>query len=174
MNKKFITIIFVILLCLCFVGIASAGGSWKVSESGNGVVSGGYLPYYGVVESDIGWNFKWNSTTGDVNGHLNIVEKLNNGKVRHFKLYGYQVMPVEDPTLPWILFNCGYDGRWARAVRVEGVDKEGNTIAAHFRDSENFEYPNTIWYWVKDPSGKVITNTYGPLVVSAPFTMVCR
>jgi hypothetical protein len=58
-------------------------------------------------------------------------------------------------------------------VRVEGFDAQGYRIAAHFRDSGNPEYPNSVWYWVKDPSGTVITNTHGPIPLSVPFTMIC-
>jgi len=154
---------------LFFVALATTaytGGPWTVKIEGNGIVVG---PYNGVDEADIGWNFKWNEATGEVHGQVNIVEKLSDGSVRQFKLRGYQVFDVGNPTVRPILFNCD-----TYEVRVEGDDDEGRRIAAHFRSDDNLSYPNTVWYWVKDADGTEITNTNARLDVSNPFWIECN
>jgi hypothetical protein len=159
------------ITALFFVALATTayagGGPWTVKIEGNGIVTG---PYYDVDEADIGWNFKWNADTGEVKGQVNIVEKLSDGGVRHFKLRGYQVMPVGDETIRPILFNCN-----TYEVRVQGFDDQGQEIAVHFRSDSNLSYPNTIWYWVMDAEGEgFITNTGDRLLVSNPFWMECN
>lgn len=157
------------ITALFFVALATtayARGPWTVKIDGNGIVTG---PYNDVDEADIGWNFKWNADTGEVNGQVNIVEKLSDGGVRHFKLRGYQVYPVGDPKVRPILFDCD-----TYEVRVEGYDDQGQVIAVHFRSDNNLLYPNTIWYWVMDADGNFITNTGARLPVSNPFFMECN
>lgn len=173
MKKRTLIALVVVLALAATVSVVWAGGPWAAKVEGNGTVSGGSLPSYDVLETDIGWNFKWNADTGEVNGHLNIVEKLTDGKVRHFQLTGAHVLPVGDPTVRPILFNCASGGGDARSVRVEGTDDQGRLIAAHFRDSEHSQYPSSVWYWVQDASGSYVTNTNARLTVSYPFTMEC-
>jgi hypothetical protein len=173
MKKITLIALIVVLVLAATVSLVCAGGPWAVKVEGNGTVNGGSLPSYGVLETDIGWNFKWNVDTGEVNGHLNIVEKRTDGTVRHFQLSGAQVLPVGDPTGRPILFNCASGGGDARSIRVEGWDDQGRLIAAHFRDSEHSQYPSSVWYWVQDASGSYITNTNARLTVSYPFTMEC-
>lgn len=170
MRKLFVMVGMAASLVILLATAVQAGGPWSVKVEGNGIVTGAD---YDVMETDIGWNFKWNADTGEVNGHLNIVEKLMGGGTRHFQLSGDQVMPVGDPTVRPILFNCNAMNSDSRSVRVEGYDDDGNRIAAHFRDSEHYMYPNTVWYWVQDPAGNYITNTNARLPVSNPFTMEC-
>jgi hypothetical protein len=170
--KKWLITIIVMLLSLLFTASVFAGGPWTVKVEGNGIVSGGSLPSYSVLETDIGWNFKWNEDTDEVNGQLNIVEKLTDGTVRHFKLSGVQVDDVGNPASRPILFNCAAGGGDGRSVRVEGYDNQGQLVSAHFRDSEHTQFPNSVWYWVQGSSG-YITNTNARLTLSFPFTMEC-
>jgi hypothetical protein len=164
--RKFALVLAVI--CLLVLGVtAYAGGPWAVKVDGNGYVSGGGLTGYGVVETDLGWNMKMNFD-GNVQGQLNIVEKLDGGTVRHFMLAGYELYPVGDPTVRPILFNCN-----TNEVRVEGLNDEGLTVAAHFRSPDHAVYPNTVWYWVRDSSGTYISNTATRLTLSTPITMYC-
>ena len=157
-------IIFLAVLLLFVASVAYARGPWKVKVEGNGNLFG---PYHGgVVKADIGWNMKYNADSGQVKGQLNIVETLTDGSNRHFKLSSNQVYPVGDPTVRPILFECD-------EVRVEGFDKFGRTISAHFRPPSHPIYPNTIWYWVKDSSGGFITNTFDRLTLSSTLSMWC-
>ena len=156
---------------LFFVALATTaytGGPWTVKIEGNGIVSGPYNSVDEVDEADIGWNFKWNENKGEVHGQVNIVEKMADGSVRHFKLRGYQVFDVQDPTKRPILFDCD-----TYEVRVEGENDQGQRIAVHFRSDNNLSYPNTIWYWVME-DGNFITNTSARLPVSNPFWMECN
>jgi hypothetical protein len=173
MKKRLFIALIVLLALTATASLVWAGGPWEVKVEGNGIVSGGSLPSYGVVETDIGWNFKMNFNS-EVQGHLNIVEKLTDGTTRHFQLHGYEVLPVGDPGGRPILFNCVDDGSSdSRSVRVEGYDSEGRLVAAHFRDSEHNTLPSTVWYWVQDPPGNYITNTNARLSVSNLFAMEC-
>ena len=164
-----IAVISAVLILGLATAVYSGGGPWTVKIEGNGLVSGGDLAVYGVIETDLGWNLKLNENTGEVKGMVNIVEKLSDGGVRHFKLYGYNVYEVGDPTLRPILFDCGdYE------VRVQGVDDQGQEIAVHFRSKDNIVAPNSVWYWVKtQPDGEYITNTNARLSVSNLFWMQC-
>jgi hypothetical protein len=149
---------------------AYSGGPWSAEIEGDGIVSGGDLPDYGVIEAEIGWNFKWNKDTGEVKGQLNIVEKLYDGGVRHFKLFGYEVYEVGKPLKRPILFDCdNYQ------VRVQGRDEDGREIAMHLRSKDNIVAPNSIWYWVKSAADSdYISNSNGRLPVSNLFWMECR
>lgn len=169
---KKLTIFAVLVLLLAAAISVRAGGPWAVKAEGNGAVNGGDLPSYGVDQADIGWNLKMNFDY-EVQGQLNIVEKLSNGGTRHFRLSGDQVFPVGDPAVRPILFNCAVGGLDGRSVRVEGVDGNGNLISIHVRDSQHPDYPNSAWYWVQDPSGTYITNTNTRLSLSDPFTLFC-
>ncbi len=160
-----LAILVMALLVGVFVSVAWVGAR-ELKVEGNGMVSGGGLSVYDVVETDIGWNMEM-SYDENVHGVLNIVEKLTDGTTRHFMLYGYQVEPVGDPAVRPILFNCA-----TREVRIEGYDSEGRLVAASFRGSLNTVNPNSVYYWVKD-NGGYITSTGGRLTVSNPFTMVC-
>jgi hypothetical protein len=156
-----------------FLGLttgAHSGGPWTVNLEGNGIISGGDLLDYGVIETDLVWNFKLNEHTGEVKGQVYIVEKLFEGGVRHFKLFGYEVYDAGDPNQRPVLFDCDdYE------VRVQGIDDKGQEIAVHFRSKDNIVAPNTIWYWVKRrPDGNYITNTNDGLSVSNLFWMECR
>jgi hypothetical protein len=172
MKRRMLIVLVVVLALTATAAVVWAGGPWEVKVEGNGTVSGGSLPAYDVVEADVGWNFKMNFD-GEIQGQLNIVEKLTDGTTRHFKLYGYQVYPVGNPASRPILFNCASGGGDARSVRVEGWDDQGRLIAAHFRDSEHSQFPSTVWYWVQNASGSYISNTNARLTVSYPFTMEC-
>ena len=172
MKKRVLIGLVVVLALAAAASVVRAGGPWEVKIEGNGTVSGGSLPSYGVVEADVGWNMKMNFD-GQVQGHLNIVEKLTDGTTRHFELYGYEVFPVGNPAVRPILFNCASGGGDARSVRVEGWDDQGRRVAAHFRDSQHTQYPSSVWYFVQDPLGTYITNTNARLTVSNPFTMEC-
>lgn len=164
MNKKIWAIIFLTVLLIFVASVAYAGGPWKVKIEGNGYLFG---PFYGgVVKTDIGWNMKYNADSGQVKGQLNIVETLADGSNRHFKLSGYQVYPVGDPTAKPIVIKCN-------EVRVEGFDDSGRAISAHFRPPSHPIYPNTIWYWVKDSSGAFISNTFARLPLSSTLSMSC-
>lgn len=163
---KKVAVALVVISALLLAVTAYAGGPWKVKFDGNGYVSGGGLSGYDVVETDLGWNMKMNFE-GDVQGQLNIVEKLEDGGVRHFMLAGYEVIPVGDPTQRPVVFNCDTE-----EVRVEGTNADGLTVAAHFRSPDHATYPNTVWYWVMD-SGSYVTNTAARLTLSAPMSMFC-
>jgi hypothetical protein len=171
--RKALTLAAVAVLTLLLSTMSYAGGPWEVKIEGNGMVdpftSSGEVE---VCGTDLGWNFKMNYD-GQVNGQLNIVEKLCDGSIRHFKLAGYQVYDVGDPSSRPILFNCAAGTDDARSVRVEGWNDDGLCVSAHWRDSQHATMPNTVWYWVQDSGGNFITNTNARLPVSNPFTMVC-
>jgi hypothetical protein len=159
------TIATLVLLAVVVTSVAYAGGPWEMKVEGNGIVDGPFSD--GVCEADIGWNMKMNYDR-EVAGHLNIVEKLCDGTVRHFDLYGYELLSVGDPTVRPILFNCA-----TQEVRVEGYNAEGYHIAAHWRSPLNTTAPNTVWYWVYGPGGELVTNTNARLAIDSPMTMWC-
>lgn len=134
------------------------GGPWVTKVEGGGIVSGGSLSSYNVVETVLGWNIKVNAD-GVMKGHLNIVEKLENGKVRHFKLFSDE-------------FELDFAKCNSYEVRIEGTDENGYRVAIHFRGLRNTVYPNSVWYWVKD-GGTFITNTGARLTVSNTFYVTC-
>ena len=149
---------------------AFGGGTWTAKLEGGGSVKGGNLSAYGVIETDFDWNISFNEDTGEVQGRVNLVEKLTDGGARRFKLSGSEVYEVGDPTKRPILFDCSnYE------VRLQGIDDLGREIAVHFRSKDNITAPNTIWYWVKtQPDGEYIANTDAGLSVSNLFWMECR
>lgn len=157
--KRLIAIALAIVLVLTLgASAALAASRWQAKMEGNGTLSGGSLPTYDVVETDIGWNFKVKAGDGTVNGQLNIVEKLNGGPPRHFQLSGAEV--------DMAYLNVNTD-----ELRVEGTNKAGQRVAAHFRGINNTSYPKTIWYWVK-VDGTLITNTGARLpLVGDDFTI---
>lgn len=135
-----------------------AKGPWVAKVEGNGYLSGGSLPSYGVDETNLGWNFKVNAY-GGYNGQLNIIEKFDGQMLRHFKLFDYQVDNNR--------YSCE-----THEMRVEGTDDEGQRVAAHFRGWRNTQYPNSVWYWVKNGDG-YITNTKARLTLDSPFFILC-
>ena len=167
--KKKILLFVVIFIAFALVFLMTTGlligkpvqvkGPWVTKVEGSGIVSGGSLSSYGVSETDLGWNFKINAD-GQIKGQLNIVEKLEDGKVRHFKLFGYEVTSIDRT-------NCG-----TYEIRVEGTNADGFVVAAHFRGTRNSYRPNSVWYWVKD-GGTFITNTGTQLTVSDTFYVNC-
>lgn len=161
--KRLIAIaVAVVLLLTLGASAALAASRWQAKMEGNGILSGGALPSYGVEETDIGWNFKVKADDPTaVNGNLNIVEKLNGGPPRHFQLSGAEVDKV--------YLNCEND-----ELRVEGTNKVGQRVAAHFRGVNNPDYPKTVWYWVK-VDGTYITNCGARLpLVGDDFTIDCN
>lgn len=137
-----------------------AHGPWEAKVQGDGALSGGSLPSYGVNHANLGWNFKANSDNL-YNGQLNVVEKDEGGEMlNHYKLYGYQ---VDTKT-----YNCD-----THEMRVEGFNDEGYRVAAHFRGYRNTSYPNSVWYWVKDGS-TYLTNTGARLTLDKPFFVLCN
>jgi hypothetical protein len=158
------------VICLALATGAYCGETWTAKLEGSGIVKGGNLPTYGVIETDLDWNFNFNEDTGEVQGRVNLVEQLSDGGVRRLKLSGAEVYEVGDPAKRPILFDCGnYE------VRVQGIDDQGREIAVHFRSKDNITAPNTVWYWVKTkPDGTYIANTDAELSVSNLFWMDCR
>lgn len=174
------TLIIFLILSITIISLLSISikpafaleGPWQAKIEGNGTVSGSTLSSYGVLEADLGWNFRM-TNDNRIAGNLNIVEKLENGKVRHFKVKIDEI-DADDPTVRPILFNCETGNGDARSVRIEVTMSDGSVIAAHFRDSLHTQFPNTVWYWVKDSSGNFITNTGARLLVSNLFTLKCN
>ncbi|UCD80115.1 MAG: hypothetical protein JSW26_01390 [Desulfobacterales bacterium] len=159
-----------LVLFLALATGAYCGETWTAKLEGRGIVKGGHLPAYGVIETDLDWRFEFDENTGKVQGRVNLVEKLSDGGVRRLKLSGSEVYEVGDPTKRNILFDCdNYE------VRVQGIDDQGREIAVHFRSKDNITVPNTIWYWAKaQPDGDYIVNTDAGLSVSNLFWMDCR
>lgn len=165
---KIPAIIAVVILALA--AGADCQEPWTVKLEGSGIVKGGNLSSYGVIETDLDWSFKFHKDTGNVQGRVHLVEKLSDGGVRRLELSGSEVYEVGDPMKRLILFDCNnYE------VRVQGIDDQGREIAVNFRSKDNIEAPNTIWYWVKDqPDGDYIANTDTGLSASNLFWMECR
>jgi hypothetical protein len=157
-------------LFMALVTGAYGGEIWTVKLEGSGVVKGGNLSAYGVLETDLDWNFRFDEDTGEVQGRVNLVENLSDGGVRRLQLSGAEVYEIGDPAKRPILFDCvNYE------VRVQGIDEQGREIAVYFRSKDNITAPNTIWYWVKSrPDGDYIANTDTALSVSNLFWMECR
>jgi hypothetical protein len=144
--------------------------TWTAKLEGNGVVKGGNLSAYGVIETDLDWNISFNEDTGEVQGRVNLAEQLMDGRIRRFKLSGPEVYEVGDPGKRPILFDCSH-----YEARIQGIDEKGREIAVHFRSKDNLTAPNTVWYWVKtQPDGDYIANTNAGLSVSNLFWMDCR
>jgi len=145
-------------------------GIWTVKLEGSGIIKGGHLPAYGVVETDLDWSIRFDEDTGEVQGRVNLAENLTDGSVRRLQLTGAEVYEVGDSTKRPILFDCSkYE------VRLQGIDEQGREIAVHFRSKDNIEASNTVWYWVKgQPDGDYIANTDAGLSVSNLFWMECR
>lgn len=124
-------------------------------------------PAYGVVESDFGWNFKINAD-GTLKGQLNIVEKMSDGGVRHFKLRADEVWSGS----PVVYLNC-------TDARVEGINSDGYRIAAHFRPQDHPTTPNVVWYYIIGPGGDYVSSTDYPgypdgwLTLSGPISIDC-
>lgn len=159
--KKLIAIALAVVMVFTLgTSAALAASPWVTKMEGNGILSGGSLPYYSVVETDIGWNFKVKAD-GTVQGHLNIMEKLGKGPPRHFQLSGAEV-----DTVSW---DGGTD-----ELRVEGTNEDGQRVAAHFRGVNNLGDPKTVWYWVK-VDGNFITDCAARLpLVGDDFTIDCN
>ncbi len=162
MKKLDLIVVLFVVLSIVVGGVVLAASPWAAKMEGNGILSGGVLPSYDVVETDIGWNFKVKATDDTVVGNLNIVEKLVEGDPpRHFQLTGAEVDMLD--------YSCGSD-----ELRVEGTNEAGQRVAAHFRGSTNTSYPNTVWYWVK-VEGNLITNCGGRLTLAGDdFTIDCN
>ena len=161
MKKLNLIVVLSVVLSIVVGGIVLAVSPWAAKMEGNGILSGGALPSFDVIETDIGWNFKVKQSDGLVEGHLNIVEKLDGGGVRHFQLTGADVDKVTD-------FSCAND-----SLRVEGTNEADQRVAAHFRGYNNTGDPNTVWYWVK-VDGTLITNCGARLTLVGPeFTIDC-
>lgn len=158
------------VLFLALAASAFCGDTWTVKLEGSGLVKGGNLPAYGVIETELGWDISFNEDTGEVQGGVNLVEKLSDGGIRKLNLSGSEVYEVGDPTKRLILFDCSH-----YEVRLQGIDDQGREIAVHFRSKDNITAPNTVWYWVKtQPDGDYISNTNAGLSVSNLFWMDCR
>ena len=163
MKKLDLVVVLFVVLSIVVGGVVLAASPWLAKIEGNGILRGDYLLLkYGVVETDIGWNFKVKQSGGLVEGHLNIVEKLDGGGVRHFQLRGADVDRVTD-------FSCAND-----SLRVEGTNEAGQRVAAHFRGYKNTDDPNTVYYWVKvEVGGQFITSCGGRLTLDGDFTIDC-
>jgi hypothetical protein len=131
--KRLLTLSILLLVCLILTPTVSyAGGPWGKTIRGAGTLSyeQSVLSQTIGVESHIVWNVKVNTESGEINGHVSIFEKLEDGTTRHFRLSSDQMQtegnPEELPT-----YFCELDGQKIRSVRVVGVtDKE--TIAVLF------------------------------------------
>lgn len=169
MKHWFIAAITAVLFLALTTG-GFGGETWTAKLEGNGTIKGGDLTAYGVMETDLDWNINFNEDTGELQGRVNIAEKLSDGGIRRLTLSGSEVYEVGDSTKRPILFDCGnYE------VRLQGVDDQGREIAVLFRSKDNLSAPNTIWYWVKtQPDGEYIANTAAGLSVSNLFWMECR
>jgi hypothetical protein len=162
MKKLDLIVILFMVLSIVVGGVVLAVSPWAAKMEGNGILSGGHLPKYDVVETDIGWNFKVKAADNTVVGNLNIVEKLvEEGPPRHFQLTGAEV--------DMLSYNCTTD-----ELRVEGTNGAGQRVAAHFRGYNNISFPNTVWYWVKI-EGSFITNCGTRLTLDGDdFTIDCN
>ena len=158
------------VIFLTWAAIGFCGETWTVKLEGNGIVKGGNLSAYGVIETELDWNIYFNEDTGEVQGGVNLFERLSDGGIRKIHLSGSEVYEVGDPSKKLILFDCSrYE------VRLQGIDDQGREIAVHFRSKDNITAPNTVWYWVKtQPDGDYIANTNAGLSVSNLFWMDCR
>lgn len=160
-----------------FVGTQPALGDehghskWAAKQEGNGWVE----DQPGIETADLGWNFKFTKADGGmVYGNLNIVEKMDEGENRHFKL-NFNRNPIEADGGE-VFVHCDTDevrveapGLWKKP---KGKDEEV-WVAAHFRGYNNPDYPNTVWYWVRK-DGSYITNSEGRLdVYGDQFTTEC-
>lgn len=127
----------ILLVCLILTTTDGyAGGPWGKKIRGAGTLS--YEQQVDGqttgVESHIVWNIKLNTESGEINGHLSITEKLEDGTMRHFRLSSDQMQtegnPPDSPT-----FFCEFNGVKTPSVRVVGVtDKE--TIVVLFDAQE--------------------------------------
>jgi len=162
MKRLDLIVVISVVLSIVVGGVVMAVSPWAAKMEGNGILGGGVLPSYDVVETDIGWNFKVKATDNTVVGNLNIVEKLvEEGPPHHFQLTGAEV--------DTLYYSCDND-----ELRVEGTNEAGQRVAAHFRGSSNPSYPNTVWYWVK-VDDTFITNCGDRLTLDGDdFTIDCN
>jgi len=163
MKKLDLIVVLFVVLSIVVGGVVLAASPWLAKIEGNGILRGDYLlSEYGVIETDIGWNFKVKAADDTVVGNLNIVEKLvGEGPPNHFQLTGADVKTF--------FAKCGTD-----ELRVEGTNEAGQTVAAHFRGVGNSSKPKTVWYWVKR-DGSFITNCGTQLALDGDdFTIECN
>lgn len=172
---KRLSIISILLVCLIFTAFdGHAGGPWGKSIRGSGT-----LNYEGQdngqtigVESHIVWNIKLNTESGEINGHLSISEKLENGTMRHFRLSSDQMQtegnPADSPT-----YFCEINGQMTRTARVVGVtDKE--TIKVLFDDASK-----TVLYEVSyaptnpNTDSSTTIGTGDPISLNGRMTLDC-
>ena len=165
----------ILLVCLILTTAEGyAGGPWSKTIRGAGTLSyvqSGNGKTIGV-ESHVVWNVKVNTESGEINGHVSIFEKLEDGTTRHFRLSSDQMQTEGNPEeLP--AFFCELDGQKTRSVRVVGVtDKE--TIAVLF-DEQAKTIKYDVFYAPTNPNddSSATIGTGGPADLDGHMYLDC-
>ncbi|MEJ2353704.1 MAG: hypothetical protein P8Y03_28320 [Anaerolineales bacterium] len=159
----------ILLVCLILsTADGYAGGPWGIRFRG-----GGQLTFNNAVggqptDAHITWNFKLSKApTPEINGHLNLTERLSDGSRRNFRLSGEQIETGGDPLNGETYFHCDSGDR---EVQLMGSISESETITVTFKELEN-----TVFYKVTDvfSSNPALTETEGFLQLNGHMVLDC-
>jgi hypothetical protein len=132
------------MVCLIFTTTDGyAGGPWGIRFRGSGQLTFNNAIGGQPTDAHISWNFKLSKAPiPEINGHLNITEKLGDGSRRNFRLSGEQIEtggnPLDGPTH----FYCDSS---PREVQFVGLISDNRMITVTFQDPDN-----TVYYEVID------------------------
>jgi hypothetical protein len=134
----------ILMVCLIFTTTDGyAGGPWGIRFRGSGQLTFNNAIGGQPTDAHISWNFKLSKAPiPEINGHLNITEKLGDGSRRNFRLSGEQIEtggnPLDGPTH----FYCDSS---PREVQFVGLISDNRMITVTFQDPDN-----TVYYEVID------------------------
>ena len=134
----------ILVVCLIFTTTDGyAGGPWGIRFRGSGQLTFNNAIGGQPTDAHISWNFRLSKASiPEINGHLNITEKLGDGSRRNFRLSGEQIEtggnPLDGPTH----FYCDSS---PREVQFVGLISDNRMITVTFQDPDN-----TVYYEVID------------------------
>jgi hypothetical protein len=134
----------ILMVCLIFTTTDGyAGGPWGIRFRGSGQLTFNNAIGGQPTDAHISWNFRLSKASiPEINGHLNITEKLGDGSRRNFRLSGEQIEtggnPLDGPTH----FYCDSS---PREVQFVGLISDNRMITVTFQDPDN-----TVYYEVID------------------------
>jgi hypothetical protein len=157
--KRILTLSILLVCLILSTADGYAGGPWGIRFRG-----GGQLTFNNAVggqptDAHITWNFKLSKApTPEINGHLNLTERLSDGSRRNFGLSGEQIETGGDPLNGETYFHCDSN---PREVKLVGFISNNRMIRVTFREPQNQGSDNTVSYEVIDQSNQdvLLTNT---------------
>jgi hypothetical protein len=155
--KRLITLSILLACLILTTADGYAGGPWGIRFRGSGKLTFNNVVGGQPTDAHITWNFKLSKAPiPEINGHLNLTEKLSDGSRRNFRLSGEQIETGGDPLDGPTHFYCNSS---PREVQLVGFISNNRMIKVTFREPKNQGSYNTVSYEVIDQSSQDVLLT---------------